>query len=327
MSLIVLGLTLSFSREYDVRRGRRRHMLGARIAQRRQVHPRKERLTTAEQDRRDRDMHLVDEPRLEILAHRGRPAADLDIEPDRGLPGATERFLDSAGDEMKDGATFHRDRFARVVREHEHRHVIRRVLAPPAAPPVVGPRPAHGAEHVSAHDIRTDAFPEALRKNVVGARRPARLPVHLAKRARADVPAVQLLTTHAEWVLQSLAGAGAVPFERDREVVDAQFGHGILRWFHMRRMGRPEIDRRRMSWGPDSARVLSSRCFNFRCSSNPSDSAVSIPRRSTQCRRLSQSCPCRSTATSPTSTMAWPKCSTGTSTRATSKSTREGRTP
>src|SRR5437667_350841 len=74
---------LGFSREYDVRRGRRRHMLGARIAQRRQVHPRKERLTTAEQDRRDRDMHLVDEPRLEILAHRGRPAADLDIQPAR----------------------------------------------------------------------------------------------------------------------------------------------------------------------------------------------------------------------------------------------------
>src|SRR5438876_4673001 len=73
MSRIELGLPLSFSREYDVRRGRRRHMLGARIAQRRQVDPRKERLTTAEQDRRDRDMHLVDEPRLEILAHRGRP--------------------------------------------------------------------------------------------------------------------------------------------------------------------------------------------------------------------------------------------------------------
>src|SRR3989441_10737091 len=239
---------LRFSREDDVRRGRRRHMLGARIAQRRQVDPRKQRLTTAEQDRRDRDVHFVDVARLEILAHCGRPAADLDIAPARaarGLPGATERFLNSAGDEMKDGPAFHRDRFARVVRQHEHRHVIRRVLAPPAAPPVVGPRPAHGAEHVSAHDIRTDAFPEALGKIVVGTRRPARLPVYLAKRARADVPAVQLLTTHAEWMLQSLAGAGAVPVERDREVVDAQFGHGILRWFHTRRMGRPEIDRRR----------------------------------------------------------------------------------
>ena len=45
-----------------------------------------------------------------------------------------------------------------------------------------------------------------------------------------------------------------------------------------------------------------------------------------RCRRLSQSCPCRSTATSPTSTMAWPKCSTGISTRGPSKSAREGRT-
>src|SRR5437763_13322626 len=101
---------LSLSREYDVRRGRRRHMLGARIAQRRQVHPRKERLTTAEQDRRDRDMHLVDEPRLEILAHRGRSAADLDIEPARGLPGATERFLNTTGDDLLNVSSFNRYR-------------------------------------------------------------------------------------------------------------------------------------------------------------------------------------------------------------------------
>src|SRR5207249_1416102 len=107
MSRIELGLPLSFSSEYDVRRGRRRHMLGARIAQRRQVDPRKERLTTAEQDRRDRDMELVHEPRLEILAHRGRPAADLDPPPARGLPGATERFLKPTGDEMIDGPAFH----------------------------------------------------------------------------------------------------------------------------------------------------------------------------------------------------------------------------
>src|SRR6266853_941234 len=92
----------SSSRDHDVRRGRRGHMLGARIAQRRQIDPRKERLTTAEQDRRDRDVHLVDEPCLKILAHRGRPAADLDIALARG-PRATERFLNSAGDEMKDG--------------------------------------------------------------------------------------------------------------------------------------------------------------------------------------------------------------------------------
>src|SRR5207237_3316505 len=154
-----LGVAALALRNHDVCGAWRRHMLRASVAQRRQVDPRKERLTTAEQDRRDCDMHLVDEPRLEILAYRSRPAADLDIALARGLRRATERFLDSSGDEMKDGPTFHRDRFARVVRQHEHRHVIRRVLAPPAAPLLVGPRSAHGTEHVSAHDIRTDAFP------------------------------------------------------------------------------------------------------------------------------------------------------------------------
>src|SRR5213083_847474 len=89
---------LSLSREYDVRRGRRRHMLGARIAQRPQVHPRKERLTTAEQNRRDRDVYFVDESRLEILPHRGHSSADLDIEVTGGLPGALQRFLNPAGD-------------------------------------------------------------------------------------------------------------------------------------------------------------------------------------------------------------------------------------
>src|SRR5436853_7619936 len=128
-------------------------------------------------------MHLVDEPRLEILAHRGRPAADLDIEPARGLPGATERFLNSAGDEMKDGPAFHRDRFARVVRQHEHRHVIRRVLAPPAAPPVLGPRSTPGGAHVSPHDIPIAALPAAPAKNVGGARPPRRLCGYPATRA------------------------------------------------------------------------------------------------------------------------------------------------
>src|SRR5437773_9922341 len=92
-------------------------------------------------------------------------------------PGATERFLNSARDEMKDGPAFHRDRLARVVRQHEHRRMIGRILPPPAAPLVVGPRPAHGAEHVSAHDIRPDAFPEALGKIVVGTRRPPVFPL------------------------------------------------------------------------------------------------------------------------------------------------------
>src|SRR2546430_9389620 len=135
-------------------------MLRASIAQRRQVDPRKERLTTAEQDRRDCDMHLVDEPRLEILAYRGRPAADLDIALARGLPGATERFLDSTGDEMEDGPAFHRDQFARVVRQHEHRHVIRRESSPPTPPLAVGAPSQPRAPTVFPHAISGPPRPD-----------------------------------------------------------------------------------------------------------------------------------------------------------------------
>src|SRR5205814_4414131 len=110
-------------------------MLGARIAQRRQVDPRKERLTTAEQDRRDRDMHLVDEPRLEILAHRGRPAADLDIEPPPALLARPGRSPIPAGTELKNGPAFNLIRLPAVFGSKDHRTLLRRVSAPPAPPP------------------------------------------------------------------------------------------------------------------------------------------------------------------------------------------------
>src|SRR2546429_879581 len=168
-------------------------MLGARIAQRRQIDPRKEMLATAQQDRRDRDVHLVDEPRREILSHRGGASAELDIEVARGLPGATKRFLNSAGDEMKDGPAFHRDRFARVVRQHEHRHVIRRGLAPPPPPPGVGPKPPPRAAQILAPDISPQALPPAPCQKVLRAPRPPPFFPFLVESPPAHVPTPPLL--------------------------------------------------------------------------------------------------------------------------------------
>src|ERR1043166_5587589 len=142
-------------------------MLGARITQRRQIDPAKEVLATAEQDRRDRDVHLVDEPCLEILPHRGNSAAELDVEVARGLASARERVLNPAGDEMKDRPAFHGDRLTRVASQHEHRRMIRRILPPPAAPRVVAPRPAHGTENVAAHMYRPHPFPPPPRPTIV----------------------------------------------------------------------------------------------------------------------------------------------------------------
>src|SRR5204863_6212861 len=108
---------------------------------------------------------------------------------------------------------FHSDGLVRVVRQYEHRRVIGWILPPPAAPLVVAPGPALGAEHVAAHDPRTDPLPGTFGKIVVGTRRSTRFAFHLAKRTRDDEPAVQLLTADAEWVLPRLTRTGAVAVE------------------------------------------------------------------------------------------------------------------
>mgnify|MGYP003346669878 CR=1 FL=1 len=48
-----------------------------------------------------------------------------------------------------------------MMREHEHRHMIGRLVAPPALPTVVGPRSAHGTEHVAAENPGADILEAA----------------------------------------------------------------------------------------------------------------------------------------------------------------------
>ncbi|MBW3613464.1 MAG: hypothetical protein KY392_06355, partial [Chloroflexi bacterium] len=63
-----------------------------------------------------------------------------------------QRGGDAIGHEVERGAALHHQRLPLVVREHEHRCVVRRILAPPAPPGWV-PIAAPGTEHVAAHDV------------------------------------------------------------------------------------------------------------------------------------------------------------------------------
>ena len=85
------------------------------------------------------------------------------------------------------------------MREHEDRHMVHRVQAPPAFPVLVGPGAAHGAEHVAAHDPGADAL-HALGGHVVVR---AELALVLAEVrslevARAEHLGVQVLRSLAE---------------------------------------------------------------------------------------------------------------------------------
>jgi len=108
-----------------------------------------------------------------------------------------------------------------MVREHEDRHVVRRLLAPPALPLLVGPGTAHRAEHVAPEDPRADVGHAARGELVVDAGRAAVLAQHLLEGARRHEPLVQRLPADAERVVEALIRPGAVAVERDGEAVDA----------------------------------------------------------------------------------------------------------
>jgi hypothetical protein len=83
----------------------------------------------------------------------GRAAGDGDRAGARGRARLGEGRFDAASDEGEGRAALHSQWVTRLVAEHDHRRVVGRVLAPPAAPGFV-PGAAAGAEYVAAHDVR-----------------------------------------------------------------------------------------------------------------------------------------------------------------------------
>src|SRR5215831_20600992 len=104
-------------------------------------------LPGTEQDRRDDEVQLVDQPGAKVLANRRDAATEANVAAARRgsclLQGGTNTF----GNEPELGVSLHPDRPAWVVRQHEHRRVVWRLIAPPAFPALVRPRAADRTEH------------------------------------------------------------------------------------------------------------------------------------------------------------------------------------
>src|SRR5262245_17272018 len=109
-------------------------------------------LAGAENHGRDREMDLVHEACLQILANRRDPAPEPDVLPARGRPRLIQNAMTPAGDEAKLRSAGHAERRASVMGEHEDGRVIGRALSPPASPGLVGPWSADRPEHVPPHD-------------------------------------------------------------------------------------------------------------------------------------------------------------------------------
>jgi hypothetical protein len=138
---------------------------------------------------------LVDQARRQVLVHRRRAAGDRDIGIARCRARLRQRRLDPVGDERERRPALHLERRPLVVGEHEHRRVVRRVVAPPAGPLLVV-RPAVRAEHVAAHHERAG---RRQRRDRVGVR------VGLL-----DHPAVQpVVDALAERLIAALVGPAA----------------------------------------------------------------------------------------------------------------------
>src|SRR5438093_12999407 len=113
-------------------------------------------------------MQFVYQPRVQVLANRVHTAAEANVLRAGGFPGACERSLDPVGYEMEDGAAFHLEGRARVMREDEDRHVVGRVLAPPASPGFDVPHDSDRTEHVPSHRPCTEVLEPPTREVIVG---------------------------------------------------------------------------------------------------------------------------------------------------------------
>src|SRR5262249_7831474 len=122
-------------------------------------------------------------------------------------------------DKMKQGASCHGERRARVMRQHEDRGVIGRLVAPPALPSFVRPRPAYRTKHLGPENPGTDSRETLLRDAVVDASFSIVVAVHLPPYAAVEEPFHQLGAPDAQRVLQVLIRPGAIAIDGNGEAL------------------------------------------------------------------------------------------------------------
>lgn len=148
-------------------------MLDAGIAQGRKIYTFEESLTGAEQDWRYGYVHLIDKALTKILLNDTDSATKANIFASSGFAGAFKCDGSTFRHKVEGGAPIHDKWCAHMVGQHEYRHVIHRVLAPPTPPALVWPWTTNRPEHIPAEDPCADVLEASSGKLLVGTRFPA----------------------------------------------------------------------------------------------------------------------------------------------------------
>src|SRR5947199_71504 len=101
------GVTVPLAPEYNMGGFLRRNEPNAFVSQSADVHPLEQSLSLAQQDRRDRDVQLIDEARTKILLDRVRSTANAHIHSVRCVARPVQRLVNTAGDEVEGRSAFH----------------------------------------------------------------------------------------------------------------------------------------------------------------------------------------------------------------------------
>jgi hypothetical protein len=114
----------------------------------------------------NRDVHFVDQVRLEKRTNRRDASTDADIF-SAGCLFCHLQCLSRIGvDKVKRRIT-EAERWPRIVRENEHWRMKRRIVSPPSLPLFVFPRSPLRPELVSAHDFGADVVIEIADEVIV----------------------------------------------------------------------------------------------------------------------------------------------------------------
>src|SRR5829696_5640611 len=173
---------------------------------------------SAQEDRRDVQLQLVDQTGRQVLVDDVGAAADEDVLLAGGLPRLLQGRLDSIGDKGE-GRVREDQRLALVVRENEDRLAEGRVLTPPAPPWIVAPCAAGGrTELAPPHDLGADIRILLGDHGTADVLLAALHADALAPRLQPGHPVVKPFAALTERVLLALVRAGNVAVQRSRDV-------------------------------------------------------------------------------------------------------------